>query len=151
MVGVTVMARPTSAPTGLFVLWMLTGLAGVLALMGMLTIGIFVLPIAIALLVLSIILTERRPNGWPAVAGLGLSLAAGLIWLGWVLATAGPNDISCSGGSDVPTTCTSNGVPIDENAIAWAKAIPWFAAAAAVVLLSCLGYVALRKRVNQVA
>ncbi|MFC7486866.1 hypothetical protein ACOCJ7_11555 [Knoellia sp. CPCC 206453] len=147
----TVLARPTFAPMGLFALWTLTGLAGVLTVMGMFSIGIYVLPVAIALLVLSVVLTTRAPDSWPAVAGLGLALAVGLIWLGWVLATSGPSELSCSGSSDGPTTCTSNGVPIDPNAIEWVKATPWFAAAFAVALLTFVSYAAARRLVNRVA
>jgi hypothetical protein len=151
VVRVTVLARPASAPTGLFALWTLTGLAGVLTVMGMFSIGIFVLPFAIALLVLSVVLTSRAPQSWPAVAGLGLALAVGLIWLGWVLATSGPSELSCSASSDGPTTCTSNGVPIDPTAIEWVRAVPWFAAAFAVALLTFVGHAAGRRLVSRTA
>lgn len=115
-------------------LWTLTGLVWVLSVMGMFSIGIFVLPVAIALLVTSTILTARRPHNWPSVAGLGLALAVGMTWLGWVLATSGPSEISCSGGSNAPLTCTSNGLPIDPNAVEWGVVAPWFGAAIVVAV-----------------
>ncbi|MFC7491788.1 MULTISPECIES: hypothetical protein [unclassified Knoellia] len=144
----TVIVRPAPAPWALFALWALTGLVGVLTLLGMFSIGIFVLPVAVALLVVSIVRTAHAPDGWPAIAGLGLALAVGIAWLGWVLATSGPSAMSCSGGADLPTTCTSGGRVIDPDAVEWATAAPWFAAASVVVLLTFVGHRAARRFVT---
>lgn len=111
-------------------LWVLTGLAWVLTVMGMFSIGIVVAPFAVALLVLAVLRTSRRPGGWWSLAGLGFALAIGLGWLGWVLATSGPAEMACSGSSNGPTTCTSDGAVVDPNVIEWATATPWFVAAA---------------------
>lgn len=126
---------------GLLALWTLTGLAGVLTFMGMFSIGIFVLPFAIGLLALSVVLTSRRPGSWPAVTGLGFALAVGLVWLGWVLATSGPSQMTCWGSFDGPSQCTSNGVPIDPDAIAWATAAPWFVGALVIAVATGAIYV----------
>lgn len=141
MVGVTVIARQSLGSTGLLALWTLTGLAGVLTFMGMFSIGIFVLPVAIALLVLSVVLTSRRPGAWPAATGLGFALAVGLVWLGVVLATSGPSQMTCWGSSDGPSQCTSNGVPINPDAMAWATAAPWFVGALVVAVATGAIYV----------
>lgn len=122
-------------------LWTVTGLAFVLSVMGMFSVGILVLPVAVALLVLSVVVTARRPGSWPSVAGVGLALAAGLAWLGWVLATSGPSQLSCSGSSDGPTTCTSRGRVVDPDAVEWANAVPWFAAATVAAVVTGVLYV----------
>ena len=121
-------------------LWALTGTAWVVTFLGMFSIGIFVLPIAIELLVTAIVLTSRRPGGWPSMAGLGVALAAGLVWLGWIIASPGPSQLSCSGSSDGPTQCTSNGLPVDPNAVDWTAAAPLVVAAAVVTVLSVVAY-----------
>lgn len=145
----TVTARPTSSPWLLFGLWALTGSAFVLSFLGMFSIGIFVLPFAVALLVWAIVLTVRRPESWPSIAGLGLALALGLVWFGTILGGSARFDqLSCSGGSDVPMTCTSYGQVVDPDAFEWANATPWFAAAFAVGLLTFVSHAAARKIVT---
>lgn len=124
----------------LLLLWTLTGLAWVLTFMGMFSIGIFVLPVAIGLLVLSIIRTVQRPSRWPAIAGLGLAFSVGVAWLGWTLASAGPSEMSCSGSSNGPTVCTSGGRVIDPDAVDWSIAIPWLVVASVIALVSVAGY-----------
>ncbi|WP_353950641.1 hypothetical protein V6K52_13500 [Knoellia sp. S7-12] len=114
----TVTARQSVRSTALLALWTLTGVV-----------------------VLSVVLTSRRPGGWPAVTGLGFALAVGLVWLGWVLATSGPSQMTCWGSSDGPSQCTSNGVPIDPDAIAWATAAPWFVGALVIAVATGAIYV----------
>lgn len=127
-------------------LWTLTGLAWVLTFMGMFSIGIFVLPVAVGLLVLSIVRTLQRPGWWPAMAGLGVALSVGVAWLGWTLASAGPSQLSCSGSSDGPTVCTSGGKVIDPDAVDWAVATPSFVMAGVIALVSVVGYALLAAR-----
>ena len=129
-------------------LWALTGAAWVLTFMGMFTIGIFVAPVAVALLVLSILLTVRRPDGWPAVAGLGISLTGGIVWLGTVLATAGPSQLSCAGSSGGPTVCTSQGRVVDPDAFQWGVAAPWFLAAVLVAVATGATFVLAQRQVR---
>lgn len=125
----------------LFGLWVLTGLAFVLTFMGMFSIGIFILPVAVGLLVVSIVLTTRRPAGWPALAGLGVSFAAGVAWLGWTVAgSARFDEVSCSGGSNQPTVCTSHGRVIDPDSVDWVAAAPWLGAAALIAVVSVVFY-----------
>lgn len=136
----TTTARPTSSPWLLFGLWALTGMALVVTVLGILTIGIFVAPFAMALLVLSVILTVRTPDTWPAVAGLGLALAIGFVWLGVSLGTGSPSSGSCSSSPSGVETCTSGGQPYDPNAIDWSAAAPWFGAAVVVAMSTVAGY-----------
>jgi hypothetical protein len=124
----------------LLLLWTLTGLAWLVTFLGMFSIGIFVLPVAVGLLVLSIVLTTRRPGEWPAIAGLGLALSVGVAWLGWTLAAAGPSELSCSGSSNGPAVCTSGGRVVDPDAVDWGVATPWFAAAFAVALVTLVSH-----------
>ncbi|WP_147061633.1 hypothetical protein [Knoellia locipacati] len=139
--------RPLAAPesAAFLVLWTVTGLLWVVTVAGLLTIGIFVAPLAAALLVLAIVLTVRRPGSWPAVAGLGLALAAGLVVLGLFLGSASPSQGSCSATPDGVETCTSGGLAYDPDAFAWRTGAPWFAAAAVVAVLTVVGYVVLRR------
>ena len=140
-------SRPLTGPesAALLVLWAVTGLLGVVTVAGMLTIGLFVAPFAAALLVLAIVLTVRRPGSWPAVAGLGLAMAACFVGLGLFLGSAGPSQGSCAATPDGVETCTSGGLAYDPDAFRWSTAVPWFAAAALVTALTLVAYVALRR------
>ena len=138
---------PLRAPesAALLVLWTVTGLLGLVTVGGLLTIGLFVAPLAAALLVLAIVLTVRRPGSWPAVAGLGFALAAGLVALGIVLGSTSPSQGSCSATPDGVETCTSGGRSHDPDVFGWSAGTPWFAAAAVVAALTVVAYVALRR------
>lgn len=48
--------------SGMFVLWALTGIAGTVTVLGLLTIGVFVLPFTVLLLAAAMLLTFRRPH-----------------------------------------------------------------------------------------
>jgi len=140
-------ARPLAAPesAALLALWTVAGLLWVVTVAGLLSIGLFVAPLAGALLVLAIVLTVRRPGSWPAVAGLGFALAAGLVGLGLFLGSAGPSQGSCSATPDGVETCTSGGLAYDPDAFVWSTGAPWFATAAVVAVLTVVAYVALRR------
>ena len=135
-----------SRPVPLLALWALTGSAGVVSVLGMFSIGMFVAPLALALLAVAVVLTARRPGSWPSMAGLGLALAAGLAWLGVVLARADPSTGSCSATPDGVVTCVSEGRPVAPDAFVTAAAVPWFAAAGVVAALTFAGYTAARTR-----
>lgn len=132
--------RNTTAPWLLFGLWALTGMALVITVLGILSIGIFVAPFAMALLVLSIILTVRTPGSGPAVAGLGLALAIGFVWFGVSLGSGSPSSGSCSSSPSGVETCTSGGQPYDPNAVDWSAAAPWFGAAVVVAVSTVAAY-----------
>lgn len=132
----------------LFALWTLTGLACVVTVLGMFSIGIFVAPVTIALVVLSVVLTSRHPGSWPAVAGLGLALAVGLVWFGVFVGSGSPTSGSCSSSPSGVETCTSGGQPYDPNAFRSDVAIPWFAAGGSVVLLTLVMHRAARRIVT---
>lgn len=72
---------------GAFTLWALTGITGCVAVAGILTIGIFVMPIVGVLLGAAILLTGRRPHREFTIVGLLLGPALLLPFIGWVLAT----------------------------------------------------------------
>lgn len=82
----------------------------------------------------------RRPGSWPAVAGLGVALALGVAWLGWVDATSGPSQLDCSGSSDAPTVCRSGGEVVDPDAVDWAVAAPWFGVALLVLAATLVSW-----------
>ncbi len=145
---VTITARPAPAPWLLFALWALTGLALVVTVLGILSIGIFVAPFAIALLVWAIVLTTRRPDNWPAVAGLGLALAVGFVWFGVFMGTGSPSSGSCSSSPSGVETCTSGGQPYDPGAFRTREAAPWLAAGGSIALLTFVTYRAARKLVT---
>lgn len=132
----------------MFGLWVLAGLACVVSVVGMFSIGILVAPLALGLVAVAVVVTVRRPGSWPAVAGLGLALAAGIAWLGVVLARSGPATGSCSATADGVVTCLSEGRPVAPDAFATAMALPWFVAAALVAALTLAGYAAARTRVR---
>ena len=149
--------RPGAA-SGLFALWVLTGLTGALSFLGMLTIGIFVAPFALALFVTATILTARRADRWPALAGLGIAAAIALAWLGNVLGHSLPSSGSgtCTavpGGAPpgTPSTCVSfdeNSRPFGPQAFQWGAAWPWFLAAAVLAVLTVAGCLLARRRVG---
>lgn len=64
--------KPTNC--WLFGLWILVATAGLLSLFGMLTIGIFVAPIALLLFVIATILTVRRPGRVHATIGAAVPI-----------------------------------------------------------------------------
>ncbi|KGN31954.1 hypothetical protein N802_19100 [Knoellia sinensis KCTC 19936] len=125
---------------GLLLLWFVTGLACVLTVIGMFSIGIFVAPVALGLLALSVVLTSQSPGAWPAIAGLGLAAAVGLAWLGWIFATSGPAEMSCFGDSTGAEICTSNGRLVDPGAIEWGVAVWWFVASVATGVAAMVAY-----------
>lgn len=125
-------------------LWTVAGLLWLVTVAGLLTIGIFVAPLAAIVLVLAVVLTVRRPGSWPAVAGLGLALAVGLVGLGLFLGSASPSQGSCSATPDGVETCTSGGLAHDPDAFVWSTGAPWFVAATVVAALTVAGYVVLR-------
>lgn len=111
---------------GMTALWTLTGMLGVVTVLGMFSIGIFVLPLAFASFGVALWLTIKQPSRWPSTFGLGLAAALGLAWFGVVMARSSPSEMSCSGSSDGPTICTSDGVPMDPNPFDLVAAAPWF-------------------------
>lgn len=154
--GSQIMPPPATQPpltpaghAGLFALWVLVGLAGALTLLGMFSIGMFVLPVAAALLACAVWLTLRGADRWPAMAGLGVAAAAALAWLGVVLAQADPASGSCSGSPGGPVVCTDGaGQPWDPGSFAWAVGLPWFIAAALVLAGTLAGYLVARRVVT---
>ena len=136
---------PRLGPHALFWLWFAAGMSGAVSFMGMFSIGLFVLPVALALLIAAVLLTATHLSYWPSVLGFGLAGGVGLMWLGYVLGTAGPDQISCSGSSNGPTTCTSNGVPYDPNSIDWLSAAPWLVLGALVAIASVTAFVVLTR------
>lgn len=72
---------------GVFTAWALTGITGCVAVAGILTIGIFVMPVVGVLLGIAILLTGRRPHREFTITGLLLGPALLLPVIGWVLAT----------------------------------------------------------------
>ncbi len=131
----------------LLALWTLAGCACVIAFLGMFTIGVFVAPFAMALMVVAILLTVRRPGRWPAAAGLGFALALGLVWLGVVLGHTGPQSASgsCSATTDGVQTCESGGRTWVPGAFDEAAALPWFVAAGIVAMLTVVAYAVARR------
>ena len=146
--GVSTRRHTTPAPAALLALWTLTGLAGVVTVLGMLSIGIVVAPMAVALLVLSVVLTARRPGSWPSVAGLGFALAFGLAWFGVFLGRADPSEGSCSATADGVVTCLSDGRVVVPGSFESAAAAPWFVAAVILALLTLAAYVVASSRVR---
>lgn len=142
---VTPTARPAPSPRLLFGLWTLAGMASVVTVLGILSIGIFVAPVAIALVVLAVVLTSRQPGSWPTVAGLGVAIAVGFVWFGLSLGSGSPAEGSCSSSASGEMTCTSGGQPYDPDAFRSEVAIPWFAAGGSVALLTFVSYRAARK------
>lgn len=129
-------------------LWVLTGSAWVVSVLGMLSIGILVAPPALALLALSVVLTVRRPGTWPSVAGVGVALTLGLGWMGLVLGRADPATGSCSATADGVVTCVGDGPAAAPGGFAGVVAAPWFVAAALVMALTVAAYAAARTRVR---
>ena len=72
---------------GPFVLWALTGVTGCIAVAGILTIGVFLMPVVGVLLGAAILLTGRRPHREFTLTGLLLGPALLLPFIGWVVAT----------------------------------------------------------------
>lgn len=142
--GVT--TSPRSVP--MLLLWALTGTACVVSVLGILTIGVFVAPVALALLALSVVLTMRRPDRWPSVAGVGVALAFAIGWIGLVLSRADPSTGSCSATPDGAVTCVSEGRVLVPGGFATAVAAPWFAAAAVVLVATVAAYLAASTRVR---
>ncbi|MDT0213738.1 hypothetical protein Q9R29_07540 [Rothia sp. ARF10] len=136
---------PAAESLALLALWAAGGVAAVVSVAGLLSIGLFVAPLAALLLVTAVVLTARRPGSWPAVAGLGFALSAALGALGATLGSAAPSSGSCSATSDGVVTCTSGGAALDPDAFAWARAAPCFVAAVVVAVLTAAGYLVLRR------
>ena len=132
----------------MFGLWALTGLAGVVSVLGILTIGVFVAPVALGLLAMSLVLTLRRPDRWPSVAGVGVALALGIGWLGVVVGRADPSTGSCSATPEGAVTCVSGGRVVVPGGFATAVAAPWFAAAAVVLVVTVAAYLVASTRVR---
>jgi hypothetical protein len=79
-------------------LWALGGAASSFTILGAMSIGIFILPIAIAIIVFA---ASRRPR-WPEILGLLPGVAAPILWIGVVqwrrCATAGIHMQVSNGG-----------------------------------------------------
>lgn len=139
--------RPPCPPTSwlvrvaLFGLWALTGAVGLVSVFGILSIGAYVLPFAIAACCLAVWLTVPHPDRWPSVTGVGVALGAAVAWVGSVIGTASPDQVSCSGSSNGPTTCTSHGLPYDPQAFAWSTAAFWLVLGLAIAGASVAAFV----------
>lgn len=129
------------APLAVLGLWALAGLAGAVTVLGLLSFGILVAPLALGLLALAIVLTVRRPHLWPCVVGLAAGPVAVLAWLGVVLGRSDPSSGSCSATADGVVTCTSDGRTIVPGGFEAALALPWFVAAAVVLAVAVVGWV----------
>lgn len=131
---------------GLFALWLLAGLTTALSFFGMLSIGIFVLPFAAALVILAVWMTTRGPGRWPSVAGMGAAFGLALVWFGVVLGRSSLSAVTCRGSSDGPTVCTTaDGRPWDPDAFQWPSAAPWLALGVAVFVGSLTAFVIVRR------
>lgn len=101
--------------------WLLFGLLAALSVLGILTIGIYVAPVA--LLLLALLLIKAQPH---ARAGAAIGAGLLLLWVAWNLRWVSPD--SCSGTSSAASApgevITSN--PCAQFAIPWG----WLAAAA---------------------
>ena len=137
---------PGPAPPALLGLWALTGLAGAVTVLGLLSIGLLVAPLALGLLVVATVLTARHPALWPCVVGVATGPAAALVWLGVVLGGSDPASGSCSATADGVVTCTSDGRAIVPGGFEAALALPWFVAAAVVLAVAVGGWVAGTRR-----
>jgi hypothetical protein len=74
-----------------FTVWALVGVIYAFASLAMMSIGVFILIIA----VLTTIAAARNLNVWPSILGLAASPAAMLAWIGlrtWSLSPCGPNE-----------------------------------------------------------
>lgn len=132
---------------GLFGLWTLVGVLGSVSILGMLTIGAFVLPFALLIGALALWLTMRGRDRWPSIAGLGLALGLAITWLGVVQGGSAPSSASgsCTSTPDGGMTCESGGVPYDPNAFAWGSAWPWFTVGLIVAAASLAAFVLLSR------
>ncbi len=139
--------RPPSPPASplvriaLFGLWALTGALALVSVFGILSIGAYVLPFAIAACCVAVWLTVPHPDRWPSVTGVGMALGAAVAWVGWVIGTASPDQVTCSGSSDGPTTCSSHGLPYDPGAFAWSSAALWLALGLVIAVASVAAFV----------
>jgi len=82
-----------SVENALFLLWALTGIAGTVVLAGALTIGIFVLPVALLLAAAAALLTRHRPHRAFVLSGLLLGPAALSSYIGasWAARDSSPD------------------------------------------------------------
>ena len=132
---------------GLFGLWTLVGVLGSVSILGMLTIGAFVLPFAMLSGALALWLTMRGRDRWPSIAGLGLALGLAITWLGVVQGGSAPSSASgsCTSTPDGGMTCESGGVPYDPNAFDLGTAAPWFTAGLVVAVAALVAFVLLSR------
>jgi hypothetical protein len=140
------------ALVGLFVLWVLAGAAGLLTLLGLLTIGIFVLPFAAILLGTALWLTLRGPGRLPTMAGSGVSLGLAVAWLGVVSGLASPETASgwCAQTPDGAQECQAVGPegPFDPNAFDWAAAAPLLVMGSTLACVAVAAFLVLARSVN---
>lgn len=119
--------------TGLFVLCGLTSIAAATTVLGALTIGIFVLPFAAALFVLTVWLFNQRSVCTHALAGVLLAPAFALAVVAtWINAAIDPNKMYC----DSSGSCGSAGPDYPQS---WS--VPMIIAAAAMVVLAVVVFV----------
>lgn len=142
--------RSGAGGAGLLALWTLAGLVSAVAALGILTVGVFVLPVGALLVVLAVRVTRREPGRWPAAAGLGIAAAVAVVWLGIVAGEASPSSGSCSSAPGGPVVCVDGqGRRFDPEAFAWGAAVPWFAGAALVAVASVATYLLARAALSR--
>lgn len=98
-------ASATRAGWAWFLAWLAVGAAYALSVLGMMTIGIFVLPIAV---IATVILATRR-HATDGLAGLSPGVGLALLYIAF-LNRAGPGTI-CTANSGGGTTCVEQWSP----------------------------------------
>ncbi|UQX87676.1 hypothetical protein M6D93_15400 [Jatrophihabitans telluris] len=104
--------RPTGPDRWLpawFLLWMLVGVGGMLSLLTILTIGIFVLPVTVVIVLALALLVYRRPA---VLTGVGGALAGPALplWLVAYLNRDGPGTV-CTRTADGGSSCADEWSP----------------------------------------
>lgn len=120
---------PAARRPGLwFAAWALVGATYAVVILGVLTIGLFVLPVSLAA---TLLLARRRgapSSGWGALSGLGLPL----LYVAW-LNRDGPGEV-CRAIGGQGQSCTQELSP-------W----PWVAAGTALVVAGIVAYLVCRR------